>query len=122
MLRPSSLWPYRRAKVQGDSMDPTFRNGDILLVNMYREVPIDIPLLEVVLIERELQPGIFYIKRIQESHGGAYWVEGDNREEGIEELVNDSRSWGFVQAQEIRGRVLCRLWIMDRISVKKSNK
>jgi hypothetical protein len=89
---------------------------------MYREVPIDIPLLEVVLIERELQPGIFYIKRIQESHGGAYWVEGDNREEGIEELVNDSRSWGFVQAQEIRGRVLCRLWIMDRISVKKSNK
>jgi phage repressor protein C with HTH and peptisase S24 domain len=103
-------------------MDPTFRNGDILLVKMYREVPIDIPLLEVVLIERELQPGIFYIKRIQESHGGAYWVEGDNREEGIEELVNDSRSWGFVQTHEIRGRVSCRLWIRGRISVKKLNK
>ena len=114
ILRPGVDWPYRRAKVQGDSMAPTFCDGDVLLVKMYRQVPVDIPLLKVVLIEREVQPGIFYIKRIQKSHSGAYWVEGDNREEGIEELVKDSQSWGYIPAHEIRGRVI------RRISRKKS--
>ena len=90
-------------------MAPTFRDGDQVLVKLYREVPIDLPLLTVVLVEREVQPGIFYVKRIQKSHGGAYWVEGDNREPGIEELVKDSRSWGYIPAHEIRGRVIRRI-------------
>ena len=90
-------------------MAPTFCDGDVLLVKIYREVPLNIALLKVVLIEREVQPGILYVKRIQKSHGGAYWVEGDNREEGIEELVKDSRSWGYIPAHEIRGRVIRRI-------------
>lgn len=90
-------------------MAPTFRDGDQVLVKLYRELPIDLPLLTVVLVEREVQPGIFYVKRIQKSHGGAYWVEGDNREPGIEELVKDSRSWGYIPAHEIRGRVIRRI-------------
>ena len=90
-------------------MAPTFRDGDQLLVKLYREVPADLPILSLVLIEREVQPGIFYIKRIQKSHGGAYWVEGDNREPGIEELVKDSRSWGYIPACEIRGKVIRRI-------------
>jgi phage repressor protein C with HTH and peptisase S24 domain len=90
-------------------MAPTYCDGDVLLVKLYRQVPVDIPLLKVVLLEREVQPGIFYIKRIQKSHGGAYWVEGDNREEGIEELVKDSRSWGYIPAHEIRGKVIRRI-------------
>ncbi|NDE84326.1 MAG: S26 family signal peptidase [Actinobacteria bacterium] len=109
ILRPGVDWPYRRAKVQGDSMAPTFCDGDVLLVKLYRQVPVDIPLLKVVLIEREVQPGIFYVKRIQKSHGGAYWVVGDNREVGFEELVKDSRSWGYIPAHEIRGRVIGRI-------------
>ena len=104
-----SVWPYRRALVQGDSMAPTFRDGDHILVKMFSSVELDLPLLSVVLIEREAQPGIFYVKRIQKSHGGAYWVEGDNREPGIEELVKDSRSWGYIPAHEIRGRVIRRI-------------
>ena len=91
-------------------MAPTYRDGDVLLVKLYRQVPVDIPLLKIVLIEREVQPGILYIKRIQKSHSGAYWVEGDNRDEGIEELVKDSRSWGYIPAHEIRGIVLLMIW------------
>ena len=102
-------WPYRRARVSGNSMEPTFSDGDVLLVRIFREVPIDLPLLTVVLIEREVQPGIIYIKRIQKSHGGAYWVEGDNRDPDIQGRMSDSKSWGYIQGHEIRGRVLFRL-------------
>ena len=87
-------------------MEPTYSDGDLLLVRVFREVPVDIPLLTVVLIERDERPGIFYIKRVQKSHGGAYWVEGDNRDPEIQERMSDSRSWGYIPAHEIKGKVL----------------
>jgi phage repressor protein C with HTH and peptisase S24 domain len=106
---PSAFWPLKRARVTGNSMAPTFEDGDLLLVQMFSGAPKEIPLRTVVLIERELQPGILYIKRIQKSHSGAYWVEGDNRDPDITELMSDSRVWGYLQANEIRGRVLLRI-------------
>lgn len=90
-------------------MAPTYGHGDLLLVRWFDSAPIDLPLLTVALIERDEMPGIFFIKRIQKSHGGAYWVEGDNRDPNVEPRVNDSRSWGYLAAHEIRGRVLLRL-------------
>lgn len=87
-------------------MEPTYRDGDRLLVRLFREIPTNIQLLTVVLIERDERPGIFYIKRIQKSHGGAYWVEGDNREPDIQDRMSDSRNWGYVPAHEIRGKVI----------------
>lgn len=99
----------RRVKVSGKSMSPTFDDGDILLVKWFEATSAELPHTTIVVIEREELPGIFFIKRIQKSHGGAYWVEGDNREPGIEELVKDSRSWGYIPASEVRGRVLRRI-------------
>jgi len=90
-------------------MAPTYKDSDILLVRWFPEIAPELPLTAVVVIEREEMPGVFFIKRIQKSHGGAYWVEGDNREPGIEELVKDSRSWGYIPAHEIRGRVVRRI-------------
>lgn len=90
-------------------MAPTFSDGDILLVRWFDGAPIDLPLLTAVLVERDEMPGIIFIKRIQKSHSGAYWVEGDNRDPSVEARVNDSRSWGYLAAHEIRGRVLVRL-------------
>lgn len=90
-------------------MEPTYRDGDVLLVRFFTQVPVDIPLRTVVLIEREVQPGIFYVKRIQKSHSGVYWVEGDNRETELQERMSDSRSWGYIPAHEIRGRVLFKI-------------
>lgn len=99
----------RRVKVAGDSMAPTYSDGDILLVKWFNSVRVDLPLATVVVIEREVMPGVFFIKRIQKSHSGAYWVEGDNRDPEIEKRVNDSRAWGYIPAFEIRAKVLLRL-------------
>jgi phage repressor protein C with HTH and peptisase S24 domain len=98
----------RRVKVAGESMSPTYNNGDVLLVKWFTRIEREIPLTSVVVIERDEMPGIFLIKRIQKSHSGAYWVEGDNRDPDVEIRMNDSRKWGYIPAHEIKGRVLLR--------------
>jgi signal peptidase I len=100
---------FRRVKVSGPSMSPTFEDGDVLLVRWFSEPNNQVKLKTIVVIERDQMPGIFLIKRIQKSHNGLYWVEGDNRESGVQELMNDSRKWGYVTSHELRGRVLFRL-------------
>ena len=57
----------RRVKVAGESMSPTYDNGDVLLVRWFDAIPAELPLTTVVVIEREEMPGIFFIKRIQKS-------------------------------------------------------
>lgn len=76
---------------------------------MFNDRPKNLKLLQVVLIERELQPGIHYIKRIQKVHGDGYWVEGDNRDPEVATRMSDSRAWGYLSVSEIRGRALFRL-------------
>ena len=98
-----------RVRVAGESMSPTYENGDVLLVRWFDAIPAELPLTTVVVIEREEIPGVFFIKRIQKSHSGAYWVEGDNRDPDVEKRMNDSRTWGYIPAHEIRGRVLLRI-------------
>lgn len=88
-------------------MAPTYQDGDWLLVSWFAEgLP---PLVaerilgKVVVIEREERPGIFLVKRLQKSHGGKFWVEGDNEES------TDSRTWGWIPSNEIIGQVLFRV-------------
>jgi phage repressor protein C with HTH and peptisase S24 domain len=99
-----------RVKVAGESMSPTYKDGAILLVRWLDGIRPDLPLGSVVVIEREEMPGIFFVKRIQKSHSGAYWVEGDNRDPEVASRMKDSRSWGYIPAHEVRGKVLFRIW------------
>ena len=108
-MRLFGLPKLTRVKVAGSSMAPTYGDGDVLLVRWFDDIQADLPLTSVVVIERELMPGIHFIKRIQKSHGGAYWVEGDNRDPEVESRMNDSRTWGYVGSHEIKGKVLFRL-------------
>jgi signal peptidase I len=97
--------------VEGDSMAPTYRRGDWLLVRRF--TPGRIPKVrvgEVLLIEREEQPGILFIKRLTDirrdspnRHYPTFWVEGDNTI-----LSQDSRTWGALDGEEIVGKVLFR--------------
>jgi signal peptidase I len=87
-------------------MAPTFKDGDWLLVSWLEDgLP---PLVgerilgKVVVVEREERPGIFLVKRLQKSHGGKFWVEGDNQES------TDSRTWGWIPSTEVVGVVLLR--------------
>ena len=96
----------RRVKVAGDSMAPTYCDGDVVLVRWCEGQP-KVKLLDVVVIERDEMPGVLFIKRIQKIHGDGIWVEGDNRE--VSERMNDSRKWGYLGKHEIRACVIGRL-------------
>ena len=106
----------RRVQVAGNSMQPTFNPGDILLVRWLDRVQEQLPLGSVVVIERDEMPGVFAIKRIQESHSGLYWVEGDNPDPQLSSLMNDSRKWGYIPAHEVKAKLLFRV---KRASGKK---
>jgi len=87
-------------------MLPAYRDGDWLLVSWFpaglTPIRAERILGKVVVIEREERPGIFLVKRLQKSHGGIYWVQGDNNES------TDSRTWGWIPANEIIGIVRLR--------------
>jgi len=85
--------------VAGDSMAPTYRSGDWLVVRWKGPFRAN----QVVVVEREDHPGVFLIKRLLRIEGGRYWVEGDNKS-----LSTDSRVWGAITPEEIAGRVLLR--------------
>ena len=88
-------------------MSPTYMDGDWLLVSWFPAglSPLvgDRTLGKVVVIEREERPGIFLVKRLQKSHGGIYWVQGDNDES------TDSRTWGWIPGNEVVGVVRMRI-------------
>jgi type IV secretory pathway protease TraF len=87
-------------------MAPAYRDGDWLLVSWFPAGLTasvgDRILGKVVVVEREERPGIFLVKRLQKSHGGIYWVQGDNDES------TDSRTWGWIPANEVVGVVRFR--------------
>ena len=102
---------YASMVVEGDSMEPTYRAGDWL---MGRWAPYRLKgwnrlkVGNVVVIEREEQPGIFYIKRISQTrtsggHMPTIYVLSDNPA-GI-----DSRQWGWLPITSVRARIEFRL-------------
>jgi nickel-type superoxide dismutase maturation protease len=96
---PIILWRWGSVAVAGDSMSPTYASGDWLIVRWSGRYKAG----EVVVVERQERPGVFLIKRIIRHEGEKYWVEGDNKNSSI-----DSRQWGDLYSQEIRGKVLFR--------------
>ncbi len=113
---------FLKVEVRGDSMAPTFNNGDGLLFSKFLKPESLIG--RVILIERSSGAGkdLLQIKRairyvaIQQvdglkedraaspaTHFVRIWVEGDNKESST-----DSRSWGAINQSEILGVLLFR--------------
>jgi signal peptidase I len=97
--------------VEGDSMQPTFNAGDWLmgrwakykLTGLHR-----IKAGDVVVIEREEQPGIFYVKRISQTrasggHMPTVFVSSDNP------TGTDSRQWGWLPITSVRAKIAFRM-------------
>ena len=101
---------FGRVIVEGTSMQPTYNPRDWLLIR-YRGFGKKLPLLrlgDVVVIEREQHPGIFYIKRVSEiqrksADQESYFVRSDN------DSGTDSRTWGYLERVEIVGKVITRI-------------
>ena len=101
---------FGRVIVDGTSMQTTYNPLDWLLVHygFFGKKYLFIRPGNVVVIERETQPGIFYVKRIAEisidkDGKKSYYVISDN------EAGTDSRKWGFLSEAEIIGNVIRRI-------------
>ena len=97
--------------VEGDSMEPTFSAGDWLMGRWakYKLTGFNrIKVGDVVVIERDEQPGIFYVKRISETrtsggHMPTIYLLSDN------EAGTDSRTWGWLPITAVRAKIQFRM-------------
>ena len=100
-------WRPFRVAVEGDSMEPAYRDGDWLIVTLRGRVRIG----SVVVIEHPQRQGFDLIKRVTARPGdmtprhellGAdeYWVEGDRSDRST-----DSRAFGPIRGSAIRHRI-----------------
>lgn len=89
----------RRVAVIGQSMAPTFRDGDWLLVGV--GLPITAGCVVLARDPRKLDRLV--VKRAIRQASSGWWVEGDN-----ESWSTDSRQFGLIRKELILGRVLFR--------------
>jgi len=91
--------PISRFIVNGNSMSPTLKDGqDVLSVNWFVNPKVG----DIVVIKIEDKE---IVKRIQSIHDREVFVEGDNKEEST-----DSRYFGPISRDQIKGKVVYRLW------------
>jgi signal peptidase I len=101
---------FTQVEIEGNSMAPTFRTGQRIWVRLFKEIPSEDRVLDlrgrIILVEREEYPGIFLLKRLEKVHGDLIWVEGDNKDPEIAELQHDSRKFGWISRECVRGVAL----------------
>lgn len=93
------------AVVRGRSMQPTLYDGDVLLVR-HGAVPRNGRLVVV-----RLPDGVVAVKRATRREPGGWWVERDNRREGV-----DSWSVGAIPDRDVVAVVVLRLWPWHAVS------
>ncbi len=99
-------WPLERIAVAERSMEPALWPGDWLLV--WRGIRAGRPPLirpgQIVVAQHPGRAGFLLVKRAVRKADDGWWLESDN---GGTRAV-DSRSFGAVPGELIRGRVLLR--------------
>ena len=97
--------------IEGDSMEPTYSAGDWLMGRWanYKLAGLNrIKVGDVVVIERDEQPGIFYVKRISEisstkGEASTVYLLSDNP------AGTDSRTWGWIPVTAVRAKIQFRM-------------
>ena len=84
-------------RVTGSSMEPSYSDGDYLLVSRLRSPRKG----DVVVLQ---QAGRQILKRVQKIKGRKYYVRGDNKKQST-----DSRAFGWISKEEIFGKVIFRI-------------
>ena len=97
---------FSTVAVSGNSMSPSYREGDWLIIRKLSGKKHTLKIGAVYLIQDPNRPGVKLLKRLNESrieHGVLrYWVEGDNP------VSEDSRSWGWLETEQFIARVVLR--------------
>ncbi len=87
---------------EGTSMNPTLKDGEVVLVD--RE-PEKIEVGDIVVAKHPVEQTTEVVKRVAEiNERGHYFLIGDNPEDS-----NDSRHFGAVTREYIKGKVVARL-------------
>jgi nickel-type superoxide dismutase maturation protease len=88
-------------RVEGDSMLPALRDGDLVLINPHADLRIG----DIVLAQHPFKRSVKIIKRIAEIlPGERYILLGDNLPES-----SDSRSFGAIAAKDILGKAVAKI-------------
>lgn len=90
--------PLSRFTVYGNSMLPTLKSGQNILVFNWAYFFFKPKIGDIVVI---LKDGKDMVKRIQKCDGCQVFVQGDNAKEST-----DSRSFGLIDKSEIVGKVM----------------
>ena len=93
-------------RIQGDSMWPTFRDGDVLTFTQQNLSSLAVS--DVVLVSHPLKPEVRMVKRVLriEANGDLFLV-GDNPDPLASE---DSHNFGPVPCRLVQGRWLRESW------------
>lgn len=92
---------FRIFCVEGDSMFPVLKAGDLVLINPYAELQIG----DIVLAQHPFKQSVKIIKRIAEIlNSEKYFLLGDNLSES-----SDSRSFGAISAKDILGKAEAKI-------------
>lgn len=102
---------YASMVVDGNSMQPTYNAGDWLMgrwANYTLHGLNRLSVGDIVVIERDEQPGIFYLKRISEAQ------KSDDQKPRIFLLSDnptgtDSRHWGWISVTNVRAKIFFRI-------------
>jgi nickel-type superoxide dismutase maturation protease len=95
------LGKRRAILVEGDSMLPTLKNGDGILIDADAKISAG----DIILAKHPFKKSVIILKRLAEiDENGNYFLVGDNPAEST-----DSRTFGAISAKHILGKAVCRL-------------
>jgi signal peptidase I len=110
---------FKAVELRGDSMSPTYNDGDWLLFRLFPakarvgkvKARVGNLIGKVVLIQRQSDLGTDFlqVKRVTQISNNTnkrkeeFWVEGDNKS-----ASTDSRSWGALDSTQVIGKLIFR--------------
>jgi signal peptidase I len=100
------MFAFGTVAVSGNSMSPSYREGDWLIIRNLSGKKHTLKIGAVYLVQDPNRPGIKLLKRLKESRIEheviRYWVEGENP------LSEDSRSWGWLERDQFVAKVVLK--------------
>lgn len=92
--------PIYKYQITGESMAPTFKNGEIVFANRFAYL-FQKPKLGEIIAIKDPRDGKVLIKRIKKIDNKKIFVIGDNKVHST-----DSREFGMIEQKDIIGKVI----------------